>query len=97
MKAVTHKKLEPKKSDFTYSTQRDTEMIRNYICLFPPINDNAPFKVQMQREDEHKEITVTYIEEKNGKNVKHSLNLQSPRTKEAMDCLGVSIEDCIVR
>jgi len=76
--------------------QKDSELIKNYSGILPPINKKSSFKAQMGREDESRDVIVTYIEEKNGKYYKRRLNLQSPRTKEAADYLGVTFEDCII-
>jgi hypothetical protein len=72
-------------------------MVRSYICALPPIDKKkSNFKAQALREDELRDMTVMYIEEKNGKHYRRRLNLQSPRTKEAADYLEVTFEDCIV-
>lgn len=79
-----------------HSTQKDADMVRNYVCVLPPIGKKSSFKVEIKHEDEVRDMTVTYIEEKNGKYYRRRLNLQSPRTKEAADYLGVDYEDCVV-
>lgn len=85
-----------KNSNSPHSTQKEIDMIRNYICTLPPISKKSSFKIEIRGEEEMRDMTVTYIEEKNGKYYRRRLNLQSPRTKEAADYLGVAYEDCVV-
>lgn len=88
--------MSQKNANSSHSTQKDVDMARNYVCALPPITKKSSFKVYLTREEEVRETQVTFVEEKNGKYYRRRLNLQSPRTREAAEYLGVTFKDCLV-